>query len=79
MANDWNQTDRDDADFDDESDDVETLACPACGEQIYEDAQQCPHCGDWIIPVDARGRSLRLIWIVAALLLIVAMIFLALR
>lgn len=48
MANDWNQTDWDDADFDDESDDVETLACPACGEHIYEDAQQCPHCGDYV-------------------------------
>ncbi|MCA9100245.1 MAG: zinc-ribbon domain-containing protein, partial [Planctomycetales bacterium] len=25
---------------------VETVACPSCGAEIYEDAERCPHCGD---------------------------------
>ena len=41
--------DCDDPDIDDEpGDDVETLACPACGERIYEEAPQCPHCGEYV-------------------------------
>lgn len=34
-------------DFDDTN---ETVACPHCGEPVYEDAEQCPYCGDYIVP-----------------------------
>ena len=26
------------------------LPCPSCGEPVYEDADVCPHCGDFITP-----------------------------
>lgn len=36
----------------------ETVPCPACGAAVYEDADQCPACGEWIIPLAAsRGRG----------------------
>lgn len=56
----------------DEEDDseAEMLACPVCRKPVHEDAQQCPHCGDWIIPVDPRESSRRWIWAVAAGLVI---------
>ncbi len=42
---DWEQPDPDDAD----DDDLELVACPSCGEAIYEDAEQCPYCGDYVV------------------------------
>ena len=50
-----NWTDDDDVDDpdlpdEDDSDDeeVETRPCPSCGKQVYEDSEQCPHCGNYI-------------------------------
>lgn len=31
-----------------DEDSVETVACPDCGEQIYEEAEQCPYCGQYV-------------------------------
>ncbi len=33
-------------DWDDES--TDTITCPNCHEDVYEDAEQCPYCG-WYI------------------------------
>jgi predicted RNA-binding Zn-ribbon protein involved in translation (DUF1610 family) len=44
----------DDADIDD-GDDSETVPCPECGEEVYEDADRCPECGANIIPSASRG------------------------
>jgi len=57
------------ADLDDDAADAETLPCPSCGREVYEETQRCPHCGVWVTPGSARSR--RPIWIVvlAALLL----------
>ncbi len=35
---------------DDDADGDELLSCPSCRESVHEDTQQCPHCGDWIVP-----------------------------
>ena len=32
-----------------EDDRSETLPCPACGAEIYEDAEQCPACGQYVV------------------------------
>ena len=61
----------------DPEDDV--LACPSCRATVHEDTQQCPHCGDWITPVDPQHRSRRLVAVVVALLLILALIMLTIR
>lgn len=45
----------------DPDDEVEELSCPNCGASVYEETQQCPHCGDWITPLAAAAR--RPIWI----------------
>lgn len=41
---DWEYPDPDD----DDDGEVETVACPSCGVDVYEEAQQCPHCGQYI-------------------------------
>lgn len=38
-------------DYPDEYDDDQSLTveCSECGEEVYEDAEQCPSCGNYII------------------------------
>ena len=59
----------------DEAEDSEAdlLACPSCRRPVHEDTQQCPHCGDWITPIDPSGRSRHWVWIAVAVLLILSM------
>ena len=56
-----------------EDPDDDLLSCPSCRQAVHEDTQQCPHCGDWITPVDLSGRARRWIWVAAAILVILAM------
>ena len=59
---------------DDDEPEDDQLPCPSCGAMVYDDTDRCPHCGDWIMPLaSAAGRKSRL-WIVAAILVIIAMV-----
>ena len=40
----------------DEIEDDYTIECPKCGEAIYDDAPQCPHCGQYITSADVARR-----------------------
>ncbi len=65
----------DDEWIEDEGDEDDVyLSCPACGEDVHEDTQQCPYCGDWIIPIDPRERSRKWIWTIAAMFVIVGLL-----
>ena len=50
--------------------DYDTVACPHCGAEISELAEQCPSCGDWIISGGATNRR-RPVFVIVALLLII--------
>ncbi|QDU39295.1 hypothetical protein Mal4_36340 [Maioricimonas rarisocia] len=45
---DWDEDDWDDIPDDDDDESI-TLPCPACGADVYEDADVCPVCGEFII------------------------------
>lgn len=64
-------------DLDDaEADEPELVPCPACGQEIYELAERCPQCGEWISP-SARGsrpRS-RLLLILAVVLIVLVLLW----
>jgi hypothetical protein len=56
----------------DDQDDDETALCPYCQEWVYDDAEHCPHCGNYLSREDAPVR--RPWWLVlgvAACLLVV--------
>ena len=55
----------------------DSISCPACGRDVYEDADQCVHCGEWIIPSTSRAGGLHWLWSVAAILALGAMIVLS--
>ena len=44
-----------------DDDATETLACPHCGAEVYEDAEYCPVCDNYITP-DANARSAWPLW-----------------
>jgi len=47
MTRDW-ENDDDSGDWPDDEDDSVVVTCPNCGADVYEDAEQCPSCGEWI-------------------------------
>lgn len=66
--------DDDYAGFDTSSDDDDaTIPCPKCGEDVYDDAEQCPACGRYLSEEDAlaAGRPWWIIIGVAICLLVV--------
>lgn len=44
----WDDDDADDEAWNDDDDASETVACPACGAEVYEDALRCPRCGEYV-------------------------------
>jgi hypothetical protein len=60
----------------DDSDDepTETVPCPECGAEVYEDAVQCPVCGSYITHGAGAWSGRSLWWIILGLLGIVAAI-----
>lgn len=63
--------DNDDDDEEDWKDDKELAyyPCPECGEDVYEEAEQCPYCGMYI--VDANRRTLGTVFFWTAILLLI--------
>lgn len=58
----------------DDDDSIETVACPSCGRQIYEEAEECPYCHQYVTHSTSvlAGKP---IWFVAlAILGIIAVI-----
>jgi rRNA maturation protein Nop10 len=66
--------DDDYAGFDTSADDEDaTIPCPHCGADVYDDAEQCPACGQYLLDADApaAGRPWWIVIGVAICLLIV--------
>jgi hypothetical protein len=68
--------DDDDCPEEDDADDLsETIPCPECGAEVYEDAVRCPRCGTYIT-ADTHPWSGRPVWwILLGLVGVVAVIW----
>ncbi len=61
---------------DDESEDAksETVPCPECGADVYEDAVQCPHCGAYIESTPSKeGAWWIIVGVIVAILAILTL------
>ena len=67
----------DDESFDD--DDLDTfgddeppeMICPKCRGIVSEETTKCPHCGDWITPVDpASSGSRQWMYVIAIIIML---------
>lgn len=54
-----------------EKGDSETVPCPSCGAQIYEDADRCPKCGKYVTIGEPRRGVL---WKIVALIVVLGLI-----
>ena len=71
----WDDEEEEDQEWDDDDDDLSTITCPYCRAEIYEEAEQCPECGEYISSEDRAARyqwQPRWIVLTAALLLLIA-------
>jgi hypothetical protein len=50
--NDEEDDDYGDAGYGDDDDEAETVPCPHCGAEVYENAEQCPRCGKYLSAED---------------------------
>jgi predicted nucleic acid-binding Zn ribbon protein len=72
----WDDLDDDDTGFDaTDPDDESTAPCPACGAEIYDDAERCPECGHYQSREDQR-RSATPVWIIATAVLCLVIVVL---
>ena len=60
-----------------EEDGTELTPCPSCGEPIYEDAERCPRCGQYVLPQPAAGGRGRWLWAAAILAGLALLLYLA--
>jgi uncharacterized protein (DUF983 family) len=65
-ADDWGD------DLDDDGEEVVTIACPACGEAMYDDAPQCPACGHYLTDDDLQHES-KPLWIMLTAIICLAL------
>ena len=73
----WDDEDWDaDSEYDYADEESETVACPECGADVYEDAETCPHCGNFIVHSSSGylWRNRPIWWIAFGLLGILAVI-----
>lgn len=72
---DWEEDEWSEDHWDD--DEAETIPCPACGEEVYEDADHCPYCGEYIVHSGSGyvWKERPVWWIVLGILGILAVIW----
>ena len=61
----WSEDDSDDEEFFDPDEPLDLIPCPKCGAEIYEDAQQCPTCGEYVIDGRAPPWKGKPAWYIA--------------
>ena len=66
--------DNDDIESWDDDDEDATFPCPHCGEPVYEDAERCPHCEQYLSDEDAPAEA-KPWWIVAGVIAVLAMVY----
>ena len=70
----WNEYPDEEWVEDTEDGEEDLLVCPSCRAKVHEDTQQCPQCGDWIVPVYPDAHWKRWVWLVAVILIVLAFI-----
>lgn len=64
--------DDEDDEFDEDDDDsAETMPCPYCLAAVYDDAERCPRCGQYLSREDAPRRPSPLVAVGVAICLVI--------
>ena len=68
-----------DRDEPDDNDGPDTLPCPACGADIYDDSERCPVCGEYVVMRTGSGPRRTWWWIALGLALLAMLLFVLVR
>lgn len=75
----WSDDDLDEREFpdspDSDDDEAELMPCPKCGVDVYEDAPQCPLCGEYIVRSTSPWSGRPWWWIAVGLAGIMAILY----
>ena len=75
----WAEDDLDDGEFpddvDDDNDNTSTRNCSECGTEIYEDIEQCPHCGTWLTASTSAWAGRQWWWLAISLCGVLALVW----
>ncbi len=52
--------------------DLDEIPCPSCGQMVYEEAEQCPHCREWVV---RRWSSRGILGLVLIVIVIVTFLY----
>jgi hypothetical protein len=55
--------------------DDDTIPCPYCRQPVYEDAERCPHCENYLSAEEAPTRHPWWIWVCAIICLAAALLW----
>jgi hypothetical protein len=76
---DWDDEEDDVVDYGDDDDEEPTILCPHCRAEIWEEAQQCPECGEYLSLEDRQAlHEWQPRWIVITAMLLLLLIALSL-
>ena len=70
--NEWEE-DPDD-DWPEDDGESEVVACPNCGADVYEEAEQCPSCGEYIVHGSSLWDGKPLWWVLLGIAGVIAVI-----
>ena len=73
-GDDWSGDGYDEGWGTDDDEPVDTVPCGNCGADVYEDAEQCPRCGEWITHGTSALTAKPLWWQIIGVLGIIAVI-----
>jgi len=71
MRRDWEDEDDDWDEGPDDDEGDETVTCVHCGREVYGDAEQCPHCGNYFSAEEASVTN-QPVWIIVVALICLA-------
>jgi len=57
-------------------DDNDTVPCPNCGQEVYEDTDRCPYCGHWVVLTESYSQRPIWQWFLIPAVIIAMLIYL---
>lgn len=69
----WNE------DFENDSDQDHLMSCPSCGAEIYDESEQCPYCGEYVLtsasPFASKPTWVQWLFVIIVIAIVLVVVF----
>jgi predicted RNA-binding Zn-ribbon protein involved in translation (DUF1610 family) len=62
---------------DSDDDGADVVPCPSCGVELYDDAEQCPNCGEYVVHRSNVWHGKPWWWVILGLAGVIAVLWLS--